>query len=92
MPVGDYTIPLGVARAVMAGSDITLVGWGAQVLVLEQAAKQAAALSPAISCEVIDLRTIMPWDVDAVTRSVNKTGEEHATCPQQGGPTWRVIR
>lgn len=74
VPVGDYSLPLGVARVVARGSDVTLVGWGAQVLVLQQAAKQAATLSPPISCEVIDLRTLAPWDVDTVTASVNKTG------------------
>lgn len=75
VPAGDYTVPLGVARTLCEGSDVTLVGWGAQVLVLQQAARAAAALSPPVSCEVIDLRTLMPWDADAVTRSVNKTGE-----------------
>jgi 2-oxoisovalerate dehydrogenase E1 component beta subunit len=40
VPVGDYTLPLGVARTLAEGSDVTLVGWGAQVLVLAQAAKQ----------------------------------------------------
>ncbi|KAI8466901.1 MAG: thiamine diphosphate-binding protein [Monoraphidium minutum] len=74
VPVGDYTLPLGVARRLAEGSDVTLVGWGAQVLVLQQAARAAAALSPPISCEVLDLRTLMPWDEAAVTASVNKTG------------------
>ncbi|KIY99724.1 2-oxoisovalerate dehydrogenase E1 component, beta subunit [Monoraphidium neglectum] len=74
VPAGDYVLPLGVARTLAEGSDVTLVGWGAQVLVLQQAARAAAALSPPVSCEVLDLRTIMPWDVGAVTRSVNKTG------------------
>ncbi|GBF97429.1 2-oxoisovalerate dehydrogenase subunit beta mitochondrial-like [Raphidocelis subcapitata] len=74
VPAGDYTIPLGVARTLSEGSDVTLVGWGAQVLVLAQAAKAAAALPRPISCEVIDLRTLMPWDAKAVAASVSKTG------------------
>ena len=57
VPSGDYTIPLGKARTLQQGSDITLVGWGAQVHVLQQAARQAAALVRPVSCEVIDLRT-----------------------------------
>jgi 2-oxoisovalerate dehydrogenase E1 component beta subunit len=72
VPTGDYTIPLGVARTVREGSDVTLVGWGAQVHVLNKACDLAA--KEGISCELIDLRTIMPWDVDAIANSVLKTG------------------
>jgi 2-oxoisovalerate dehydrogenase E1 component beta subunit len=84
VPVGDYTLPLGKARLVRAGSDVTLVGWGAQVLVLEQAAKVAAAWSPAVSCEVIDLRTLLPWDAATVAASVDKTGEHLDTAVSSG--------
>lgn len=73
VPVGDYTIPLGKAEILMEGSDCTLVGWGAQVHVMLQAAKLAQEKA-GISCEVIDLRTILPWDKDAVVNSVKKTG------------------
>lgn len=73
VPVGDYTIPLGKAEIVQEGTDCTLVGWGAQVHVLVQAAKLAQEKA-GISCEVIDLRTILPWDKDAVVESVKKTG------------------
>jgi 2-oxoisovalerate dehydrogenase E1 component beta subunit len=72
VPSGDYTIPLGQARVVREGSDITLVGWGQQVAVLEQAAKLCA--QQGISCAVIDLRTLIPWDISTVEASVNKTG------------------
>ena len=97
VPSGDYTIPLGKARTLQQGSDITLVGWGAQVHVLQQAARQAAALVRPVSCEVIDLRTLAPWDVDAVTASVNKTGAgcgraaprvQHATGKADSVDTW----
>jgi len=73
VPLGEYMIPLGKARVVVEGSDVTLVGWGQQVLVLEQAA-QVVAQQDGIRCEVIDLRTLVPWDVEAVCASVNKTG------------------
>ena len=55
------------------GSDITLVGWGAQLNVLRQAAKIAKDDNN-ISCEVIDLQTILPWDKKTVVNSVKKTG------------------
>lgn len=73
VPVGDYTLPLGQAVVVREGSDITLVGWGAQVHVLTQAA-QVVSESDGISCEVINLRSLLPWDVEGVCSSVSKTG------------------
>ena len=73
VPTGDYELPLGAAEVVRAGSDATLVGWGAQVGVLLRAA-EALAAQAGVSCEVIDLRTILPWDEAAVIASVRKTG------------------
>jgi 2-oxoisovalerate dehydrogenase E1 component beta subunit len=73
VPVGDYTIPLGKAEIVQQGSDITVVAWGAQMRVAEQAA-EVVKKDFGISCEVIDLRTLLPWDVDCVSKSVEKTG------------------
>ena len=70
---GDCALPLGVANVRMTGTDVTLVGWGGQVLVLEAAA-QAAMDQLNVSCEVIDLRTVLPWDVHTVAESVRKTG------------------
>lgn len=72
VPVGDYELPIGQAEVVREGTDITLVGWGSQVGRLEAAADRA--LKEGISCEVIDLQTIAPWDVDTVEASVKKTG------------------
>jgi len=57
---------------VQTGTDVTLVGWGNQVNRLIQAAEMAAA--DGISCEVIDLQSLQPWDEEAVANSVNKTG------------------
>ena len=72
VPDEDYELPLGKADLVQEGSDITLLGWGAQVEVLQKAA--AMALDDGVSCEIVDLRSILPWDVDAVMQSVMKTG------------------
>lgn len=75
VPVGDYEIEIGKADIVRSGDDVTLVGWGAQVRVLEKAAELAANNLDGISCEVIDLQTLLPWDVDTVANSVCKTGK-----------------
>ena len=72
VPDHDYEIPLGVAEVVTEGTDITLVGWGAQMHQLHRAAKMA--LKDGIHCEVIDLRTLLPWDLETVAASVTKTG------------------
>jgi len=72
VPVGDYEVPLGQAKIVREGSDVTLVSWGGQMNVLNKVAESAAQLG--ISCEVIDLRTLLPWDQECVINSVNKTG------------------
>lgn len=73
VPVDDFEIALGQARIARSGSDVTVVAWGQQVLVAELAANEVAA-SDNIQCEVIDLRTLLPWDTATVETSVNKTG------------------
>lgn len=72
VPEESYEIELGKAEVVSEGSDVTLLGWGAQMEIIEQAAQMAS--EQGISCEVIDLRTLAPWDVDTVAKSVTKTG------------------
>jgi len=72
VPVADYELPLGKAEIVRAGTDVTLIGWGNQVNRLIKAADSAQ--EEGISCEVIDLQSIVPWDEDCVVASVNKTG------------------
>jgi pyruvate/2-oxoglutarate/acetoin dehydrogenase E1 component len=72
VPVGDFTVPLGVAEVVKEGKDVTIVGWGAQMRTLEKAVD--AVEKEGISCELIDLRTLLPWDVETVEKSVRKTG------------------
>ncbi|NRB54692.1 MAG: alpha-ketoacid dehydrogenase subunit beta [Salinicola sp.] len=72
VPDDDYELPLRQAEVVQEGSDITLLAWGAQMEVIEQAAEMAG--KEGVSCELIDLRTIVPWDVETVVESVLKTG------------------
>lgn len=68
----DYVLPLSQAEVVREGNDITVIGWGAQMAVLDQACSDAS--KDGISCELIDLQTLVPWDKDTVEASVNKTG------------------
>ncbi|KGM32372.1 transketolase C-terminal domain-containing protein [Inquilinus limosus] len=67
-PGDDYVLPFGRARTTMQGRDLTIVTWGAMV---ERA--EAAARASGKSVEVIDLRTLMPWDSAAVLASVART-------------------
>ncbi len=72
VPEEDYFIPIGKAAVVQQGSDVTLIAWGAMVRECQEAAVQAQKLG--ISCEIIDIRTISPWDKATVLQSVKKTG------------------
>jgi 2-oxoisovalerate dehydrogenase E1 component beta subunit len=72
VPDGDFTVPLGKAKVVRAGQHVTIVTWGAMLYETLDAANQAAAQG--IECEVIDLRTLWPLDIDSVVNSVKKTG------------------
>jgi 2-oxoisovalerate dehydrogenase E1 component len=67
-PGDDYVIPFGKARIVREGSELTIVTWGAMV----ERCEQAAAAS-GVDVEVLDLRTLSPWDKPAVVASVEKT-------------------
>ena len=85
VPDTAYELPLGVAEIVKEGSDITVVGWGAQMEYVNKAAEKAE--QQGISCEIIDLRTLLPWDIGTVEQSVNKTGRLVITheAPRTGG-------
>jgi len=65
-------IPLGKAEVMMEGTDVTIVSYGMQLRQVRMAVKRAKEVG--ISCEVIDLRTILPWDRDTVINSIKKTG------------------
>jgi 2-oxoisovalerate dehydrogenase E1 component beta subunit len=72
VPDGDYTTPFGQARVHRPGTDVTVVTWGAMVYTADEAASALAARD-GTSVEILDLRTIIPWDRDAVLESVAKT-------------------
>ncbi|MBI5577234.1 MAG: alpha-ketoacid dehydrogenase subunit beta [Deltaproteobacteria bacterium] len=72
VPEGDFVVPLGKARSVRSGEDVSLITYGATVHVAEEAA--AIAAEEGIGVDVIDLRTLWPLDIDAVVQSVELTG------------------
>jgi pyruvate dehydrogenase E1 component beta subunit len=72
VPDDDYAVPFGRLRIVREGSDITLVAWSAAVVVAERAAELAA--EEGISCQVVDLRTLVPLDVERLGEAVAGTG------------------
>lgn len=71
VPEGEYTIPLGVADIKREGTDVTIVSFGK---IIKEAYKAAEELEKeGISCEIIDLRTVRPMDINAIITSVKKT-------------------
>ena len=70
VPEGDFVVPLGEARIAREGTDLTLVAYGAMVAVAERA---AAELSGEASVEVLDLRSLLPMDDEAILATVKKT-------------------
>ena len=67
-PGDDFIVPFGQAKQLRAGTELTVVSWGAMVERCEQAAEQSS-----VDVELLDLRTLMPWDREAVLASVRKT-------------------
>jgi len=72
VPEEEYTVPLGKAKIIREGEDISIFAWGAMVRVALEAAEKAEKRG--ISAEVIDLRTLSPLDIETVLASVEKTG------------------
>jgi 2-oxoisovalerate dehydrogenase E1 component len=72
-PGPDYTIPFGKAKVVKAGQSLTVITYGALVQKMLQAALQVEQRYPDKSIEVIDLRTLAPYDWEAIRQSVEKT-------------------
>lgn len=73
VPAERYTVPIGQAAVLQAGSDLTLITYGAMVQVAVKAAAEATRQTGA-SLEIIDLRTIAPLDEASIAASVSKTG------------------
>ncbi|MBN9567921.1 MAG: alpha-ketoacid dehydrogenase subunit beta [Alphaproteobacteria bacterium] len=69
VPEGYYTVPLGKANVVREGGDVTVLAYGTMVHVAQAAARDAG-----IDAEVIDLRTLIPLDIETIVQSVEKTG------------------
>lgn len=85
VPVDDYTLPLSRAEILQSGTDLTILSYGTPLYhctnALSLLSNPPASLAPHIpaqhrkaSVELIDLRTILPWDVKTVEESVKKTG------------------
>ncbi|MEM2237896.1 MAG: alpha-ketoacid dehydrogenase subunit beta [Candidatus Caldarchaeum sp.] len=72
VPEGEYTVPLGKARIAREGADVSLITYAATVHDCLNAAEKAKR--EGIDCEVVDLRTLLPLDKDAVEKTVMKTG------------------
>ena len=85
VPIDDYELPLGKAEILVPGQDLTLLTWGTPVYhcetamhVLSSPAPELESLIPqsvrGAKIELIDLRSILPWDMETIVESVNRTG------------------
>jgi pyruvate dehydrogenase E1 component beta subunit len=72
VPDGEYTVPIGKAKVARDGTDVSVFAYGAMLHVALEAAELAA--KKGVQLEVVDLRTLVPLDIDAVLDSVKKTG------------------
>lgn len=79
----EYTIPIGKARRVQDGNDVTVVGWGAMMPLIQEAARKAEG----ISLDILDLRTLSPMDSGSIIDSVKRTGRAVVVheAPKTGG-------
>ncbi|MFL5921664.1 MAG: alpha-ketoacid dehydrogenase subunit beta, partial [Gaiellaceae bacterium] len=73
VPDERYTTPFGKARVHREGDDVSVITWGAMVHTADEAAQQLEG--DGISVEILDLRTLVPWDKQAVLESVAKTSK-----------------
>jgi 2-oxoisovalerate dehydrogenase E1 component beta subunit len=85
VPDDDYTVPIGKANVARDGEDVTVFAYGAMFHVAMEAVELAAAKG--INVEVVDLRTLLPFDIDTILSSVKKTGRVvivHEACKTCG--------
>jgi pyruvate/2-oxoglutarate/acetoin dehydrogenase E1 component len=71
LPAEDYVVPIGKAKVRRKGKDVTILTWGAMVYVADEAAEELA--KDGVSAEIVDLRSIIPFDEEAILESVAKT-------------------
>ena len=83
IPEESYTVPIGEARLVREGVDVTVIAWGSMMHTVLQAAESLDA--DGVSAEILDLRTLSPMDVPAIIASVEKTG--HAVVVHEAART-----
>src|SRR5437667_912196 len=91
-PEEHYTIPLGKAKIVQEGTDVSVFAYGAMVPVATEASKKAQQ-EQGISAEVIDLRTVWPLDEETIVTSVEKTGRAVIVheAPRAGGVGAEIV-
>jgi len=85
VPEEEYTVPIGKANIAREGNDVVVFAYGAMLHVAMEAAELAAAKN--INVEVVDIRTIAPFDIETITNSVKKTGRVvilHEACKTCG--------
>lgn len=85
VPEEEYLIPLGKADVKREGKDVTIISWSKTVLTALDAAKELETLG--IDAEVLDLRSLVPLDMEAIAQSVSKTGRvviTHEACERSG--------
>ena len=71
LPAEDFTVPIGKAKVRRSGKDLTIVTWGAMIYVADEAADELA--KDGVRVEIIDLRSLIPFDEEAILESVGKT-------------------
>ena len=74
VPTEAYTLPIGSAEVIKPGSDLTIISYGRPLYTCSAAIEQAEKETPGLNIELVDLRTLYPWDRQTVLNSVKKTG------------------